>query len=176
MTLKGTLTLNGAAAPAGVSVKIYRRVSGSGVNSATLTARTTVGGAFTATDLPPAYGSYDYVASYPGSSVYAWASSSFPVRVTAVRPALKLAFSAKSVRPGRKVTVTATLGDPHTNRTLIIYAQPKGGTKKVIKRATVNSKGQLSVFYTVRANTIFTVTFSGDSWYSPASATAAVNR
>ncbi len=57
---------------------------------------------------------------------------------------------------------------------LVIYAQPKGGKKTVIKRATVNSKGQSSVQYTVRANTTFTVTFSGDSWYSSASATAAV--
>jgi hypothetical protein len=44
----------------------------------------------------------------------------------------------------------------------------------VIKHATVNSKGRLSVVYTVRANTTFTVTFSGDSWYTSASATAAV--
>jgi len=28
--------------------------------------------------------------------------------------------------------------------------------------------------YTIRANTTFTVTFSGDTWYTPASATAAV--
>jgi hypothetical protein len=90
------------------------------------------------------------------------------------KPSLKLAVSATTVKPGKKVTVTATLGDPHANRTLIIYAQPKGGKKTVIKRATVNSKGRLSVVYTVRANTTFTVTFSGDSWYASASATAAV--
>jgi hypothetical protein len=96
------------------------------------------------------------------------------VHVTAAKPALRLAVSATSVRPGKKVTVTATLGAPHANRTLIIYAQPKGGARKVIKHATVNSKGRLSVVYTVRANTTFTVTFSGDSWYTSASATAAV--
>ena len=156
-------------------MKIYRRVVRQQRQLRDADRHDPAGGAFTATDLPPAYGSYDYVASYPGSGVYAWASSSFRVRVTAVKPALKLAISAKSVRPGRKVTVTATLGDPHSNRTLIIYAQPKGGEKKVIKRAAINSKGQLSAFYTVWANTTFTVTFSGDSWYSSASATAAVN-
>ena len=155
-------------------MKIYRRVSGSSVNSATLTATAKAGGAFTATDLPPVHGSYDYVASYPGSSVYESASSSLLVHVTAVKPALKLTISAGTVRPGRKVTVTATLGAWHTDRTLVIYAQPKGGAKKVIERAAVNSKGQLVVAYTMKANTTFTVTFSGDTWYTSASATESV--
>jgi hypothetical protein len=173
VTVKGELTLGGAAAPVGVTVKIYRKRSGSSTTSATLTARTVTGGTFTATNVPPASGSWVYDASYTGSG-YASASHSVTVHVTAAKPALRLAVSATSVRPGKKVTVTATLGAPHANRTLIIYAQPKGGARKVIKHATVNSKGRLSVVYTVRANTTFTVTFSGDSWYTSASATAAV--
>jgi hypothetical protein len=174
VTLSGRLTRNGAAAPVGTAVKIYRRVAGSSVNSATLTATTKAGGAFTATDLPPAYGSYDYVASYPGSSVYKSASSSVLVHVTAIKPTLKLAISAKTVKPGGKVTVTATLGAWHTNRTLVIYTQPKGSARKVVERATINAKGQLSVVYAVRANTTFTVTFSGDRWYTSASVTGTV--
>ena len=62
--------------------------------------------------------------------------------------------------------MTATLGAPHVNKTLVIYAQVKGGAKKVIKRATVNAKGQLSVVFPVKANTTFTVTFAGDTWYT----------
>ena len=96
------------------------------------------------------------------------------MKVTPAKPALKLAVSAKSVKPDKTVTVTATLGAPHANRTLTIYAQTKGGAKKLMKRATINSKGQLSVVYTIKANTTFTVTFSGDTWYTSASATAAV--
>jgi hypothetical protein len=171
--LTGKLTLNGAAAPAGVTVKIYRRVAGSSANSATLTAKTVKGGTFAATDLPPRYGNYDYIADYPNGA-YPPASHTLLVHITAAKPSLKLAVSAGTVRPGAKVTVTATLGATHANRTLVTYAQPKGGAKTVIKRATVNSKGKLSVVYTVRANTTFTVTFSGDSWYASASATAAV--
>ena len=173
VTVKGKLTLNGAPAPAGVPVVITRKVSGSSAISATLTARTVTGGTFTATNVPPARGNYVYLASYTNSA-YVPASRSVLVHVTAARPALKLAVSAKSVKPGRKVTVTATLGAPHANRTLIIYAQPKGGAKKVIKHAAINSKGQLSVVYSVKVNTTFTVTFAGDTWYTPASATAAV--
>jgi hypothetical protein len=174
VTLSGRLTLKGTAAPAGVTVKIYRRVAGRSVNSAALTVKTAVGGTFTATDLPPAYGSYDYVASYAGSSVYEPASSTFLIHVTALKPALKLAFSAGSVRPGQRVTVTATLGAWHANRTLVIYAQPKGSAKKIIERGTVNSKGKLVVSFTVKANTTFTVAFAGDSWYASASATGIV--
>ena len=96
------------------------------------------------------------------------------MKVIAAKPTLRLATSAKSVRPGRNVTVTATLAAPHANRTLDIYAQAKGGGRKLVKRAAINSKGQLSLVYTIRANTTFTVTFSGDTWYTSASATAAV--
>lgn len=173
LAIKGRLTLNNVAAPAGVSVKITRKVTSGKGTSATLTAKTVSGGGFSVADRPPATGKYTYIASYSSSS-YAPASRSVVVTITAAKPSLKLAVSAKSVRPGTKVTVTATLGAPHVNRTLVIYAQAKGGAKKVIKRGTVNSKGHLSVVFTVRANTTFTVTFSGDTWYTPGSAIATV--
>jgi hypothetical protein len=174
VTLRGKLTLNGVNAPAGVTVKINRRRSGNPVDAATLTAKTAAGGGFTVTNIPPATGTYVYAASYASGGTYASAGHSVTVKITAAKPTLRLAVSAKSVRPGRNVTVTATLVAPHTNRTLTIYAQPQGGAKKAIKRATINSKGQLTVVYTVRANTTFTVTFTGDTWYTSASATAAV--
>ncbi len=110
MTLNGTLTLHGAAAPASTTVKIYRRVPGSTVNSATLTATTTAGGAFTATDLPPGRGA---TTTSPATRAPASTSTrldNVPVHVTAIKPTLKLAVSAKSVKAGRKVTITATLG------------------------------------------------------------------
>jgi len=171
VTLKGTLTLNGAVAPAGVPVKFIRQSSGK--TQETLTVKTAAGGTFAVTDLPPATGSYSYQSSYT-SITYLPAAANYAVTVTAAKPALKLAVSAKSVKPGQKVTVTATLGAPHVNRTLVIYAQVKGGAKKVIKRATVNSKGQLSVAFPVKANTTFTVAFSGDTWYTAGNAAVAV--
>jgi hypothetical protein len=173
VTLKGTLSLNGAAAPAGVPVKITRTVTSGKGTSATLTARTVAGGGFTVTNLPPATGSYAYQASYLSNS-YLPASASFAVKVTAAKPSLKLKLSATSVKPGQKITVTATLGAPHVNKTLVIYAQPKGGAKRVIKRATVNAKGQISVIFPVKANTTFTLVFGGDTWYTSGTVTAAV--
>jgi hypothetical protein len=173
VTLKGKITLNGLGAPAGATVKITRKRSGSRADSATLTARTGVGGTFTVTDVPPATGTYVYDASY--SSVgYSPSSHSVTVKIIAAKPNLRLSVSAKTVRPGHTVTVTATLGAPHVNRTLSIYAQIKGGGRKLIKRATINSRGQLSIVYTIHVNTTFTVTFTGDDWYASAFATALV--
>ena len=173
VVVKGKLTLNGVNAPAGLTVKITRQRSGSKLDGATLTAKTAPGGDFTVKDTPPATGTYIYTASY-ANSAYAPAAHSVTVKVIAAKPTLRLAVSAKSVRSGRNVTVTATLVAAHANRTLTIYAQPQGGARKVIKRATINSKGQLTVVYTIRANTTFTVAFSGDTWYTAASASAVV--
>jgi hypothetical protein len=173
VTLKGKLTLHGVTVPKGDTVRITRQLSGSNADSATLTAKTAAGGAFSVTNIPPATGTYVYDASYT-SGAYLPAAHSVTVKVTAAKPALKLAVSAKSVKPGQKVTVTATLGAPHANRTLVIYAQPKGGAKTAIKSGTINSRDQLSAVYAVKANTTFTVTFSGDTWYTSASAFAAV--
>ena len=174
VTLSGTLTLNGATAPAGTAVKVYRRVYGSSVNSATLTATTTAGGTFTVTNVPPGRGNYTYVAAYAGTSQLASASASHVTHVVGLKPSLKLTVSATTVKPGRTVRVTATLGPTHANRTLIIYAQIKGGGRKMMKRATVNAKGQLSIVYPMRVNTTFSVSFLGDTWYLPATATTLV--
>lgn len=72
------------------------------------------------------------------------------------------------------MTVTATLAGWHTNKWLSIYAQPKGSSKREIKRGTVNAKGQLVATFTMEKNTTFTVTFGGDQWYGSASASAIV--
>ena len=173
VTLKGKLTLSGAVTPAGDTVKITRKRSGSPADAATLTAKTVAGGAFTVTDVPPATGTYTYDASF-SSGNYDPSSHSITVKVTAAKPNLKLAVSAKTVKPGKNVTVTATLGAPHANRTLSIYAQIKGGGRKLMKRATINSKGQLSIVYTIRVDTTFTVTFTGDTWYTSGTAAATV--
>jgi hypothetical protein len=175
VALSGNLTLNGATAPAGTAVKIYRRAVGSSVNLATLTTTTTAaGGAFAASDIPAKYGHYDYVASYGGSGSYQPASATTAVHVTALQPTLRLKFSAASVKPGRKVTITATLAGWHNNHTLVIYAQPKGGAKKVIVRASTTAKGLLVITFTVKVNTTFTVTYGGDYWYGAASVSGIV--
>jgi hypothetical protein len=171
--LTGKLMFGTVGAPAGIKLKISRQVFSTGATVGTFTATTVAGGTYTATDTPPKYGNYTYLASYAGGT-YAPAVHQCLVHVTIAKPALSLATSAKSVKLGKTVTVTAHLAVPHANRTVIIYAQAAGGAKKVIKHANVNAKGVLSVSFKVTKNTTFTVTFSGDTWYSAASATATV--
>jgi hypothetical protein len=173
VTLKGKITLGGAAAPKGDTVKITRTLSGSKADGATLTVKTGSGGTFSATNVPPTTGTYVYDASF-SSSTWRASSHSVTVKITAAKPNLKLAVNLKTVKPGHAVTVTATLGAPHANHTLVIYAQPKGAAKKAIKSGVINSKDQLKVVYDVKANTTFTVTFSGDTWYTSGSASASV--
>ncbi len=93
---------------------------------------------------------------------------------TALHTTLKLTTSAATVKAGRTVTVTAHLGATHTNRTVSIYPQVKGGAKKLIKAGKANSKGILAITYKVTKNTTFSVVFSGDRYYASATATASV--
>jgi hypothetical protein len=170
--LAGKLTLDGITVPAGLTIKVSRLNYATKAVLGTFAAKTVAGGGFTAYDTPPA-GNYLYLASY-SSNTYAPAVHQCLVHVLMAKPSLTLKTSAASVKPGTTVTVTATLAAPHANRTLVIYAQPAGGAKKVIKHATVNSKGALAVAYKVTKNTTFTVTFSGDGWYTKGSASAVV--
>jgi hypothetical protein len=171
--LKGTLTLGGAPAPAGTLVKIFRRPTGSNA-STTLTTTTTAGGAFSLADIPPKYGSYYYTAYYATTGTYAPAWHTCLQSVTALHTALRLTASAASVKAGTTVTVTAHLGATHTNRVVSIYAQVSGGSKKLVKRGTVNGKGLLAVSYKITKKTTFSVVFAGDGYYAPATATTAV--
>ncbi len=171
--LKGTLALGGTPTPAGTAVKVFRQAKGSTATT-TLTATTVAGGTFSLTDVPPAYGSYYYTAYYATNGTYEPAWHTSLVTGTALHTTLKLTTSAATVKAGRTVTVTAHLGATHTNRTVSIYPQVKGGAKKLIKAGKANSKGILAITYKVTKNTTFSVVFSGDRYYASATATASV--
>jgi hypothetical protein len=93
VTLAGKLTLGGAPAPAGVPVAISRQLSGSAARPATWTVRTTSGGRFTVTDVPPGVGTYKYTASYR-SNTYVTAAKSVLLHVVSATPALARRFRA----------------------------------------------------------------------------------
>ena len=117
VTLKGKLTLNGADAPAGVPVKITRVRSGSKADGGTLTAKTVAGGTFTVDQHPAGHRHLRLRRELRQQRLAALVALGHGEGHPA-KPTLRLAASAKSVRPGRNVTVTATLGAPHANRTL----------------------------------------------------------
>jgi hypothetical protein len=171
--LRGTLKLGGAAAPAGTTVKIFRQVVGSSVLT-TLTAHTGAGGAYTYTDTPPKYAHYYYTAYYATTGTYAPNWHSCLVVVNPLHTTLRLT-APGAVAGGTTVQVTAHLGKTYNSRYVSIYAQPAGGAKKLVKKAKVNSAGNLAISYKVTANTTFTAVFAGDAHYASVTAKATVH-
>jgi hypothetical protein len=172
VVLRGKLELGGAPAPAGVTVKIFRQVAGTSAIT-TLTAHTVAGGTYTYGDVPPKYAHYYYTAYYAGNGTYAPNWHSCLVVVNPLHTTLHVT-APGSVSGGTTVQVTAHLGKTYNSRVVAIYAQPAGGAKKLIKKARVNSAGNLTISYKVTKNTTFTAVFTGDRHYAPVTAKATV--
>jgi len=171
--LRGTLKFGGAGAPAGTTVKIFRQVAGSSVLT-TLTTHTKAGGTYTLTDVPPKYAHYYYTAYYATNGTYAPNWHSCLVVVNPLHTTLRVT-APGSVAGGTTVQVTAHLGKTYNSRYVSIYAQPAGGAKKLVKKAKVNSQGNLTISYKVTANTTFSAVFGGDAHYAPVTARATVD-
>jgi hypothetical protein len=162
--LSGNLTVGGAPA-SGTSIEISRSVDG-GVPAAVATVPTAVDGSYTYDDTPPV-GTTTYRASYAGDADIAAESAWSTVVETRSASKLELAASKSTVNYGDSVTVTAHLNSGSPNRTVSIYATPTGGSKKLLKRGSVNSSGSLSVKTKPTKNTTYTATYAGDpSWKS----------
>ncbi|HEV3382219.1 MAG TPA: hypothetical protein VG142_14740 [Trebonia sp.] len=167
VTLTGTLSRANGTVPSDTKITITRAQSGS-TSTKTITGTTTTGGEFKITDVPPSSGMFTYTASYAGSGTVAPATSAPPVKVTVTKstPSLTIATSASTAAYGAKATVTATLGKTDTNRSVSIYETPAGGSKKLVKSGTVNSKGQLAVSETLDESASFVAAFTGDEQYA----------
>jgi len=172
VTLAGSLTLGGTAAPAGTAVSIARSESGS-TTVQDFSVTTNAEGDFSLTDTPPGAGQYTYTASYVGTSTTAPATASQSVTVTTLPASLTVTASPSTATYRPTVKVTARLGATDTNRTVSIYAQPYGSTARILlKTGEVNSSGTLTVSYLAAHSTRFTADFTGDADYAPATATA----
>lgn len=163
--LRGTLTINNAAAPAGTSVIVTRTAPGGAVK--TLAASTTTGGAYSVSDTLTALGTYSYTARYAGTSSIAPATTA-AVTVAAIgdRPALTLnghAGATQAVGYKAKVTLTAHLGTTHSKRTVGIYEQLPNGTERLLKTGAVNAAGNLATTVTMTRNLTFSAVFPGDA-------------
>ena len=169
VTLTGSLTLGGVAAPAGTAVTVTRTVAGGAGKTFNLS--TAADGSYTLTDTPPALGQYTYTASYSGDSSTASATASRSVNVTLNPTSLTVSTGAAVYTYKPTITVTAHLGTTGSNRTVSIYAQPAGGSKKLLKTGTVDASGNLAVRYTAPHNTTFSAVFTGDQDYAPATLT-----
>ncbi|SFE76290.1 YncE family protein [Streptomyces mirabilis] len=164
LTVTGKLTSKTSLA-AGTSLKVTRTDIESPTGKALATVRTKADGSFSFTDTPPAGGKVTYKVSYAGDATHAPASGSDAVEVSRTATALSLNNNGKLYSYGKDVTFTAHLGTTYKNRTVAIYADPFGTdkSKKLLKTAKVNSRGNVSATVDMTRDTTVTAVFTGDA-------------
>ncbi|MDX6347927.1 MAG: hypothetical protein QOF84_2717 [Streptomyces sp.] len=132
-------------------------------------------GTFTIADTPAVGAANTYTVTYPGDSAHKAASSSATVQVSRAATALKVSTNAKTYAYHAQATVTAHLGTTYNSRTVAIYAQRNGSTKKtLVKSGKVDAHGNLVVHYKLTYSTAFSAVFAGDYRYAPATVKVSV--
>lgn len=167
LTVTGKLTSK-TPLPAGTSLKVTRTDVESPNGRALAAVKTKAGGGFSFTDTPPAGGKVTYKVSYAGDAAHAAVSGSDAVTVSRKATALTLSNDGKLYAYGKDVSFTAHLGTTYKNRTVEIYADPFGSDKpkKLLKKAKVNSSGNLSATVDMARDTTVTAVFAGDARYA----------
>ncbi len=167
LTVKGSLRAS-VAIPAGTSLTVTRTDVESPKGKSLRTVKTDAKGAFTFKDTPPAGGKVTYKVAYAGSAKHTAASRSASVTVSRAATSLKLNRNKSLHAYDKNVSFTATLGKTHKNRVVELWADPFGTDKpkKLIKKAKVNSKGNLSATVNLKRDTTVTAVFAGDARYA----------
>ncbi|MFH8472938.1 Ig-like domain repeat protein [Streptomyces sp. NPDC018000] len=164
LSVTGKLT-SAKSFPAGTKVTVIRTDidSPKGKSLGTKTVGST--GAFSFSDTPPAGGNVTYTAQYAGDATHAPASGKDTVAVSRTATSLTLNRNGGVYSYGSKVSFTAHLGKTYKNRTVEIWADPFGADKpkKLLKKGTVNSRGNLSVTVSMTRNTAVTAVYAGDA-------------
>ncbi|WP_282701113.1 Ig-like domain repeat protein [Streptomyces sp. CC219B] len=126
-------------------------------------------GTYSFTNTPPAGGKVKYTVKYAGDATHTSATASDTVEVSRAATSLSLNNNGKVYGYGADVRFTAHLGKTYKNRTVEIWADPYGKDKpkKLIKKGTVNSNGNLSAVVDMKRNTAVTAVFKGDARYKP---------
>jgi len=168
LTVTGTATSNDAL-PAGTPLSVTRTDMESPKGKALPAATLNADGTFSFTDTPPAGDKVVYTVGYPGDTGHTAASGTDTVAVSRQTPALTLSKNGKVYAYGTDVTFTAHLGTTYKNRTVEIWADPFGADKprKLVKKGTVNSSGNLSVTLDMTRDTTLTAVFAGDARFAP---------
>jgi hypothetical protein len=170
----GTLSLSTGAPSTGTAVAITR-TGPSSTDTKTFPVTTGTGGTFSLADTPPGPGTFTYTASYAGSQTVAAATAAQTVTVNKLVPSLTLSTAHTTYTYEPDVKLTAHLGTTYSVRTIAIYAHDLSGNKTVLlRRGSVNSKGDLTVSYRAPHSTTFTVAFAGDAKYAARSVSRTV--
>ncbi|GAA4002105.1 hypothetical protein GCM10022232_45990 [Streptomyces plumbiresistens] len=168
LTVTGKLTSK-TPLPAGTGLKVTRTDLESPSGKALAAVTTKADGSFSFPDTPPAGGKVTYKVSYAGDATHAPVSGSDAVQVSRKATTLTLNNNGKLYSYGKDVTFTAHLGTTYKNRTVAIYADPFGADKpkKLLKKAKVNSSGNLSATVDMTRDTAVTAVFDGDARSAP---------
>ncbi|MBT9256535.1 hypothetical protein KMZ32_13985 [Phycicoccus sp. MAQZ13P-2] len=144
-------------------VYLYRQGSGSLVRSyelgGTLHELAPRGLAFGATDL------YVVDSGWDGSGTTSWTYR----RITP-RQATSLSITRGASTYSYGATAKVTVHVSHPGATVAVYATPYKGTKKLVKEAATDSRGNLTVTLPVTVRTAFSVAYAGDADRDPATA------
>ncbi|GAA1583514.1 Ig-like domain-containing protein [Actinoplanes couchii] len=175
LTLTGTLA-SPLALPSGAKVSITRTDLDSPSGKALGTVTVAADGSFRLTDTPPAGGTVTYRVAYAGDGTHTAAAATWAVAVSRATPALTLTNGGKVYDYGKTVTFTARLGATYKNRVVEIWADPAGGdqARRLLKRATVNSKGDVAASFKLTRDTTLSAVFTGDARYAPRTVTVTV--
>ncbi|MFD8807090.1 Ig-like domain repeat protein [Streptomyces sp. NPDC059597] len=167
LTVTGKLTSKVRPA-AGTALTVTRTDVESPKGKTLAAAKTKADGTFSFTDTPPAGGKVTYKVTYAGDATHAPASGSDAVAVSRKSTSLSLNNNGKLYAYGKDVTFTAHLGTTYKNRTVSLYADPFGSdkSKKLLKTAKVDSKGDISATVDMTRDTTVTAVFSGDARYA----------
>ncbi|MFI1995943.1 hypothetical protein [Actinoplanes sp. NPDC020271] len=162
--------------PAGTGLTVTRTDVASPTGVALPAVTVTDAGTFALTDAPPVGGTVTYTVSYPGADGISAASGNAAVAVSRTTPVLTLTPNKTVNGYGATVTLTAHLGATYTNRTVQIWADPNGTDQanRLLKTATVNSVGNVSVALKLTRSTVIRAVFNGDDQYEPRTVTNAL--
>ena len=126
-------------------------------------------GGFSFVDSPPARGTYTYTATFDGDAQRGGAAgTSGALTVDGVVTAIGLKASTTKTGYRHPVTLTAHLGKHGTNAEVSIYRKPAGGTRTLVRTATVDADGNVTVTVRPRKNTTFDAAYAGDDVYRAA--------
>ncbi|MFD5518072.1 Ig-like domain-containing protein, partial [Streptomyces sp. NPDC127066] len=171
-----SLTVTGKAAnaealPDGTVLTVKRTDLESPSGKTLAPVKTKADGTFSFTDTPPAGGDVKYSVSYAGDATRAAASGSDTVAVSRTATTLSLNNNGTVYSYDKDVTFTAHLGTTYKNRTVEIWANPYGSDKPnvLVKKATVNSSGNVSAVVDMKRDTTVTAVFAGDARTAPKS-------
>ncbi|MFI1466240.1 Ig-like domain repeat protein [Streptomyces wuyuanensis] len=170
LTVKGRIS-GTVALPAGTQLTVTRSDQENPAGRALAPVKTDASGGFAFPDTPAVGGKVTYKVAFAGSASHAAAVSSTSVEVSRAAVSLTLNQNGTVVSQGADVRFTARLGNSYKNRVVEIWTDPYGGDapKRLVKKGTVNSKGELSVLVDMNRDTTITAVFAGDARYAPKS-------